>query len=160
MTKFITLSSGALSIVDNENFDMLSSSVWHERKSLYTSYAYRCIVRPVRTMQSMHSLVTGFMFVDHANGNGLDNRKSNLRKSNHSLNQGNSHSRFGSTSKYKGVHLRRKSNKWIASITIQYKTIKLGSFNNEEDAAMAYDIAAFEYWGEYAKLNFSHHMPP
>lgn len=56
-----------------------------------------------------------------------------------------------SSSKYKGVHW--VSGKWVAKITVNYRDIRLGSFSNEKDAALAYNSAAIRHFGEYALLN-------
>src|ERR1035438_9760997 len=93
---------------------------------------------------------------DHRDRNGLNNRRSNLRIANDKDQSGNKDkfSRGGkSASKYKGVNLH--SGKWRAVITPNKKHIYLGSFASEVDAARAYDRAAVEYFGEFARTNFT-----
>ncbi len=92
--------------------------------------------------------------VDHINGDGLDNRKENLRICDTSKNVINRSIGKINTSGYKGVNWRKKSKKWVARIGFNNKRIYLGDFNNKEDAARAYDTAALKYYGEFAKLNF------
>ena len=89
--------------------------------------------------------------VDHRNLDSLDNRRVNLRKATASQNGANSMSRKGS-SKFKGVSLTR--GRWRASLRKNYKTIFLGSFIVEEDAARAHDEAARRLHGEFARVNF------
>lgn len=91
--------------------------------------------------------------VDHKNRNGLDNRKSNLRNATRSQNSANKPSYKG-TSKFKGVcKANTVSDRYRAWIMIDGKSIYLGSFKEERDAAIAYNEAAFKAWGEFALLN-------
>lgn len=93
--------------------------------------------------------------VDHINGNGLDNRRENLRIATMSSNQWNQRKQRRCTkSKFKGVGLDDRTNKWSADIRAYKQRFYLGSFVLEEDAAMAYDAAARKLHGEFARLNF------
>lgn len=98
------------------------------------------------------------LFVDHHNLDGLDNRRANLRLATDSQNLGNQPKIRLSrpvTSSYKGVWWDRSRNKWASGITTgQNRRRSLGRHASEEDAARAYDRAALELWGEYARLNF------
>lgn len=99
------------------------------------------------------------MMIDHKNGNGLDNRRSNLRFCTNAQNQHNQRkwgSRSGKplSSRYKGVSWHRRGH-WRAKIQAQGKRRYLGQFQSEEAAARAYDRAARELHGEFAVLNFS-----
>jgi len=97
----------------------------------------------------------GELVVDHINGNGLDNRKANLRLATRRQNQFNRRQRCDAVlSKYKGVTFRKKTNKWLVRIGYCGRRINLGLFDNETDAAKAYDEAAKELFGEFAALNF------
>lgn len=87
-------------------------------------------------------------FVDHINGNGLDNRRENLRVATPSQNQHNSRKPKNNTSGYKGVY--KRGNKWCAAIAINYKTIFLGYHDTAELAHEAYCKAAIKYHGEFA----------
>jgi len=92
--------------------------------------------------------------VDHKNNNGLDNQRDNLRPATYSTNQFNQTKRANRSSQYKGVYLHKSRGKWMARIRKMYKETFLGYFDNEIDAAKAYDVAAKQMFGEYAKLNF------
>jgi len=98
-----------------------------------------------------------FLLVDHINGNGLDNRKANLRPATHSQNVRNRpKARYASPrSKYKGVTWHKRKRKWNTRIRVKGRTIPLGYFDNELHAAKAYDHAARKYHGDFASLNFS-----
>lgn len=91
---------------------------------------------------------------DHKNGNGLDNRRDNLRPCTNTQNQWHIGKRCGGSSRFKGVHRVSDGVPWRARITRHRQVIELGKFTDEEAAARAYDAAAVKYHGEYACLNF------
>lgn len=94
-----------------------------------------------------------FDHVDHINGDKLDNRAVNLRPCTNAENLRNGLSRGGS-SRFKGVCFHKQNKNWISSITLNGKTTHLGSFESEVDAAIAYDKAAKEMHGKFARTNF------
>jgi hypothetical protein len=91
--------------------------------------------------------------VDHINNVRDDNRILNLREATSFENQCNRKPQVGCSSKYKGVSYKKQDCKWQAQIQINYKNIYLGLYHNEEEAALAYNKAALEHFGEYAKIN-------
>ena len=91
--------------------------------------------------------------VDHKNGNSLDNRRANLRLATRSQNCQNSQKRKNTSSRFIGVSFHKLHKKWWAYINFERKRIPLGYFDNEIDAARAYDAAARKYYGEFAKVN-------
>ena len=91
--------------------------------------------------------------VDHINRNRKDNRLENLRFATRQQNIWNRGINKNNTSGYKGVFWNKQSNRWAAKIWLNYKQIHLGLFDSKEDAALAYNIAAKEYFGEYACPN-------
>lgn len=110
-----------------------------------------------RKVWSLHREIMGNpegMHVDHTNGDKMDNRKYNLRVCSAKENIRNSKAQEG-TSGYKGVHYDKSRGRWSASIKVDRKSIFLGRYDSENQAAEAYDEAAKEYFGEYARLNFS-----
>ena len=109
--------------------------------------------KSTRLRITMHGLIyvsTGL--VDHINGDGLDNRRSNLRSATKQQNTFNQKAR-GGTSKYKGVCREEKSNSWRAYITHNGRRISLGRHQTEEDAATAYNLAARKLFGDFARAN-------
>lgn len=158
MTKLIPLSKGAFTIVDDDDHTWLSQWKWH----LMGRYAGRVITDPVTRKQhslSMHRLILDTpqgMHTDHINGNGLDNRRENLRictPSENSRNQKANKRRAGDA-QYKGTFFVKKLGKWKAVIGINGKNQYLGLFTSEEDAARAYDQKARELHGDFAHPNF------
>ena len=106
----------------------------------------------------MHRLILNApdgVHVDHINGDGLDNRRENLRLVTPELNQANSRKHIVQTSRFKGVAWHKGANKWRAYIAINRGQQHLGLFDDELSAAAAYDAKALELWGEHAHLNLS-----
>lgn len=85
---------------------------------------------------------------------GLDNRRSNLRLTNKSLNQANSRIGRNNTSGFKGVWWQKQARRWRADILVNRKKIHVGYFTDKREAALAYDAAALKHFGEHARLNF------
>ena len=90
------------------------------------------------------------MMCDHIDMNGLNNQRGNLRFATHSQNSCN-RKHPGGLSPFKGVFPRNE--KWRAYIKTNQKMIHLGTFDTERDAAIAYNTAAIQYHGEFARLN-------
>jgi HNH endonuclease/AP2 domain len=92
--------------------------------------------------------------VDHINGNGLDNRRSNLRLATKRQNQQNRQRRINGSSIYKGVSLFKRDGTWKSQINIDGLQKHIGYFKTQEAAARAYDAAALKHFGEFARINF------
>ncbi len=141
---------------DDEDFGKLSKYKWFEKKKRYTSYAIvTAKIDDIWKTIWMHRFIVGAkkgQEIDHRDGNGLNNQRDNLRFCTHSQNGMNRRISQG-TSKYKGVCCQKNNKRWQAQITINQKHIHLGVFKNEIDAAKAYNTAAIEHFGEYARLN-------
>ncbi len=104
----------------------------------------------------MHRLIMNApagLVVDHIDGNSLNNRKTNLRICTQAQNIHNSRPRRNRSSKYKGVFWNKVNKKWSVSIRKGDKRIYLGGFDDEIEAALAYDRKAEELFGEFAYLN-------
>lgn len=104
----------------------------------------------------MHRLITNApdgTHVDHINGDGLDNRRENLRIVTPQMNQANSRKHIVGWSRFKGVSWSAAAKKWRAYINIGRKQTHLGLFDDEITAAQAYDVKAREVFGEHAFTN-------
>ena len=158
----IPLSRGKYAIVDPEDYERLSKYKWHIVGGASTYYAARNTGQRIgekRIVIKMHReilRVPDGMFVDHINHNGLNNRKANLRHATQAQNARNRRKghRGNFHSKYKGLTWYRREKRWAVRIMVDCKSKFIGYFDNEIDAAKAYDQAAMKYHGEFASLNF------
>lgn len=148
----ITLTDGTTAVVDRADKDLVAGFVWHRGTHGYV-YADRGNLR-----LALHRLIAGAgpdQRVDHVNGDPRDNRTCNLRFYTGGQNRANAgpNRTVGRTSRYKGVSWASTKNRWLANIHVDGKTRYLGRYTEEKDAARAYNVAALEAWGEFARLN-------
>lgn len=150
-----TRAAGKTALVDDEDYELVSKHHWllevRQRGNGVIRYYARTADHPRRYM---HKMITGWPETDHENSNGLDNRRSNLRRVTRAQNCANSRKRPGVTSRFKGVSWHSAAAKWEACIYAHGRKKHLGVFVNEEDAAKAYDREAKTLRGEFARLNF------
>lgn len=153
----IELSRGATAIVCDVGLPIVSGMRWCLSSF---GYAVRGVYSPEDQktgIQYMHRLILGAkagQTIDHINGIKTDNRLENLRFCQQSENSRNSRRRSDNTSGFKGVTKTDRDRPWVASIHIGGKRKHLGLFATPEEAARAYDRAAVEHYGEFARLNF------
>lgn len=151
--RYIPLTRGKYSIVDAEDFEKLSKYKWTLIKRGKGEYACR---REKGRHISMHRVIMNApddVVVDHIDGNGLNNRRSNLRLCTKAQNSYNSRPRGGSSG-YVGVTYRKRDGKYYAVIGFQGEKVHVGEFDDEIEAARARDFKALELQGEFAYLNF------
>lgn len=166
LTKTKKKSVKHFAIVDDEDYERVNQYNWCVVEDHNVFYAMRseCIPKEKRVGKTrqktikMHRFILGIsdisILVDHNDHDGLNNQKYNLRTTNHSGNMSNRRSHKGSTSKYLGVSWAKHARKWNSSLWVIDKTLNLGYFESEEEAAKIYDEAAKKYHGEFANLNF------
>lgn len=157
--KQIQLTQGKVALVDDEDYKWLSKFKWYAYYNRYSGHWYAA-----RSVGPTGKQITVFMhreilaathgvLVDHKDGNGLNNHRYNLRLATTAQNQHNRGKPRNNTSGYKGVVWNKLYEKWQAQIGIGGRQKNLGYFVNLEDAARAYNVAALEHFGEFAKLN-------
>jgi hypothetical protein len=145
----ILLTKGLVAIVDDRDYPVLRQIEWCVARRPHTIYARNKAVLMHRFILDRPS-----GDVDHINGDGLDNRRANLRVTTRRLNNANAFHRSGGTSRFKGVSWDARRMHWQAGICPAGKRISLGRFAAEIEAAVAYDEAAREAFGAFARLNF------
>lgn len=157
-------------LIDEEDYNRIKKYHWTvafkpDINNFYIKCHPKSSKSSQRTTEKLHRFIMNApegSHVDHINHNTLDNRKSNLRICTHEENCRNKQKRKkdkrdnSMSSKYKGVCFRDDSNKFRATISFNKKRISLGCYENEEDAAKAYNEAAIKYHGEFAVLNILH----
>ncbi len=158
MSKEIPLTQGYVAIVDDEDWPKLSKHKWHVVLLRTGSYAAR------RTRKSeggngslvyMHRQLLGIVGsaqVDHADHDGLNNRRTNIRTCTKAQNMANLR-KTRRTSRFKGVSWYKQDQKWSAQVTVDGTKLHLGYFDDEVLAARVYNGAAAEAFGEFALLN-------
>ena len=151
--------AGRFALVDNEDRRLVAGYSWsifdpELEGRRQTAYARTQIRRDGRAVAIyMHQLLTGWPMTDHINHDGLDNRRSNLRPVTPAQSAANRRPQIGSSSTYKGVQWNTRGRKWSAVINVAGRRQYLGLFVDEEEAALAYNTAALEAYGDYAWLN-------
>lgn len=158
--KEIKLTNGMICEIDDEDYDKVKDYKW--------TYNGRYAVANIKSKTTnMHRLIIMYykeipkeQIIDHIDGNGINNKKDNLRicsQSNNQMNKSKTSSK--TTSKYKGVCFDRNHGKWNAclekTIHTKRKKFNLGLFESELEASIVYDINAIILFGEYAKTNHS-----
>ena len=149
----IPLTQGYFAEVDDEDYEKVNQHSWYASIEEHTVYA--------RSEQggSMHRLILSLKKgdkreADHRDGNGLNNRRYNLRICSRQQNCYNKRPQQGGTSRFKGVSWSRKVNKWQAYIGFNNKGIYLGYYSDQQVAAIRYDMAAIYFFGQFARINY------
>lgn len=153
---FVTLTRGREAIIDAEDVPLVSVWKWFVSVRGDISYAVCAISgRPHRRFQYMHRLISAegsALHVDHINGNGLDNRRQNLRLATVSQNLRNQRTSSQNTSGQKGVGWHKQRQKWRAYIKVHGVSHHLGLFDSKDEAADAYAKASAELHGEFGRI--------
>jgi len=157
--KYINLSQGKQTIVDDCDYDSLNQYKWSAqlinkywyavRNDSTNGYKNRKRVYMHRSIMSCPDELV----VDHIDHNTLDNRRVNLRICSRHQNCSNALPIDNASSKYRGVYWLSRDNMWMARITCRGTRIYLGMYEYEDDAAIAYNMAATELHKEFAVLN-------
>lgn len=161
-TAILTLPSGEEVFLDAADVHLIAGYRWYRMRDNQRGITLAQGVRKTNgrcEKVQMHRLIFGFTKgvgrnLRHRDGNGLNNRRSNLETTG-SLN-GRSRgdkTKLTTTTPFKGVTRRRKHGSWFAAIKIAGRVIYLGSYPTDVDAAVAYDQAARQHFGPHARTN-------
>ncbi len=156
--RHIPLTKGLYAIVDAADYEWLSRYKWTALVVGSQAYAIRSHKGKTILMHREIMQPPPGMVVDHINGNGVNNRRCNMRVCTPQQNRYNSRPRT-KKSKYKGVRFDEQTGRWFAEITHNGVKYHLGTFDDEVEAARAYDRKAVELQGPFARLNFPDEWP-
>ncbi len=152
----IELSQGMIALVDDDTAPEILAMKWYAAKRGRTHYAMSYSPSDHGRTLLLHRVILGVpvgVHVDHIDGDGLNNQTSNLRVCTQSENNRNARKSLNRSSRFKGVSWHKRGAKWRAYVKLNYKYKHLGCFASEIDAALAYDRAAIELFGVFAKTN-------
>ncbi len=130
--KKIKLTQGKFALVDDADYEWLNQYKWHARRGRSTVYVGRCIKRKIVHMHREILQPSAYLFVDHINQNGLDNRRCNLRIVTNTQNQWNC------SRKISGAYWHKHNKKWAAKVRHNGKEVWLGYYTLRQDAEAAY----------------------
>jgi len=148
----IPLTQGYVTRIDDADRAFTDGHKWHAVARSNKRTVYACTKINGRHVLMHNLLCPDWGEVDHADCDGLNNQRSNLRDGAEFRNNANTGMRSDNTSGYKGVY-RTRGTGWIAIVTVDRKSRCLGTFDGPEEAAYAYDQAAVALFGEYARTN-------
>lgn len=144
-------------LIDSEDYELISKYKWHVHKWRYVFYvqAWTNINGKGKTLL-MHKLILGAKrkeIVDHIDGNGLNNQKTNLRICTNTQNCWNQRIAKNNTTGFKGVTFVKATKRYRARIRVNSKLILVGDFKTAQEAGEAYNWAALNHYGDFARLN-------
>lgn len=158
----VPLTKGYTAIVDTEDVTKIEGKNWFalvtkNKGTLYSVYAARNVRASDGkvSQELMHRIIAGTpdgLDTDHEDGNGLNNRKNNLRPATRSENSCNSKLQKNNTTGFKGVSKAKDRNRYCAYIKLHGRNKYLGSFNTKEEARDAYIFASKELHGKFGRL--------
>lgn len=167
MAKMIPLTQGKHAQVDDQDFERLSRWAWYavKNKRHRTWYAVRSGLNgsQIRMHREILGVTSPEIEVDHRDGDGLNNQRFNLRECTQHQNKFNRGLFRSNTTGYKGVvfvKYNNRSYKYRAQLRLNKKLLYFGFYDTPEEAARAYDAAAKECFGEFARLNFPREPRP
>lgn len=153
---FVPLTRGYEAIIDLTDVPLVAAKNWCAvvcRRSVYAQRGH--VVAGKWTTIALHRAILGSdqsLHIDHINGDGLDNRRANLRFASPKENSWNQRLPVNNSSGFKGVSWYARARKWTAQIRVDGKHKCLGYFREAEAAHAAYCQAAEKYFGEYARF--------
>ena len=152
--KQIELTQGKVALVDDCDFEWLNQWRWYPKRTTYGGFAAQRSETKTNKTILMHRIIMNTpqgMDTDHINHDTLDNRRLNLRICTRSQ---NNHNRSRQRGNYKGVSFDKSTRKWRVNVWVEGTRYEVGYFEDEIEAAKAYDKKAKELVGEFVQLNF------
>ena len=157
----IELTQGKIALIDEADWDLVRGYRWYAQKGGSTYYAQATISREGGGQRGilMHRLIIGLnnpkIHTDHIDGNGLNNRRDNLRACSRSENMHNRGAYATNMSGFKGVSWHKQRGKWQAQIKFNGKNRHLGLYSTPEEAHQAYCRAAIDLHGDFANFGMA-----
>jgi hypothetical protein len=150
----VPLTQGYEAVIDATDVPLIDGKNWHSYIAKSFRYAVTNVAGEdgVRRHLRMHTAITGFPMTDHRDGDGLNNRRSNLRDVTFVENNQNARKRADNTSGYKGVTWNNRLGKWHAAIRAHNVRHHLGYFDTPEAAHAAYANASARLHGEFGRV--------
>jgi hypothetical protein len=162
MVKKIPLQNGEFALVDDEDFERVNEHFWHvQYLKGVTPVIKTNVIRTKKTEVGSYIQMKNFIYGDspkekivvNKNGDKFDMRKKNLIVIDKKVASHSSKGHRKSTSKYKGVSWNKKIGKWESRFFVDGKNLGLGTYENEDDAAIAYNQAVLKHRGNNAFIN-------
>lgn len=153
--KTIPLSQGRFAFVDDEDYEFLSRHTWHASRVRNSEDLWYAATHIGKRGIRMHQMILGSIkgtVIHHEDHNGLNNQKSNLKRSTVRQNTAHQKKRKDNTSGFKGVIWDKKNKKWQVRVG-EHKGRYTKRFLKLEDAVEAYDREAIKLWGDFALTN-------
>ena len=151
----VPLTQGKVACIDPQDWPLIEPHRWYAAKTSggrWYAHATPPDGSPTRAKLRMHTLILGTAWVDHCDGDGLNNARDNLRPCTNAENQQNTDARGGS-SRFKGVSLYKRHGRWRVMFNWRGRTHFVSYFDDEVEAARAYNAAVLPLAGEFARLN-------
>lgn len=150
----IPLTQGFSATINSEDYELVSQFKWYASRIKRCVYAKSTSAPKILLHRLILNVTDKNIKIDHVDHNGLNNTRNNLRIASNNQNMYNARKwRIPTSSKYRGVYWCKSRKVWRVEITTNKIKKYLGKYNNEEDAALAYNIAAIDLHGEFANLN-------
>jgi hypothetical protein len=154
----IKLTKNQEMIIDDDDFEKISKYKWHasEIRNSNKFYAMTQIFRNgKRTRDVAHRIILGFPngFIDHINGNPLDNRKRNLRICTNSENLCNRPAQKSNKIGYKNIWYDKERSRFCVDISFNRKKVFRGRFAFLDEAILARNVNLIKYHGEFAFID-------
>jgi hypothetical protein len=154
---YVPLGKGKEAVIDATDVWLVEHRNWSVTVHGYARTAIESDKRPSGTAIFMHRFLIGApkgTYVDHIDGDKLNNTRANLRLCTMAENQANRSAQSNNKTGYKGVSFCKKTGRYRAQLVNESRIYRIGRFDTAEEAARAYDAVAKQTAGEFARLNF------